>query len=233
MERALTVLVVDDEKMITEAVSAYLKKMGCTAFCAESGTEALEIFEKHNIDFVILDLMLPGISGEEVCYRIRKKSSVPIIMLTAKTHEDSILNGFETGADDYVTKPFSIKQFYARMEAIMRRVSHERGTAEDVLSYAGGLEIDIGRSTVHKHNMPINLTKSEWIILSSMVKHPQKIYTREELLTIVFGDDTDSLDRVIDTHIKNLRKKIEDDSKKPVYIRTVHGLGYRFGGESV
>ncbi|MBP3239538.1 MAG: response regulator transcription factor [Oribacterium sp.] len=231
MEKALNVLVVDDEKMITEAVSAYLKKMGCTVFCAESGTEALEIFGNNNIDFIILDLMLPGISGEEVCRRIREKSSVPVIMLTAKTHEDSILNGFETGADDYVTKPFSIKQLYARMEAIMRRVSHKRGTPENVLSYDGGLEIDIGHSTVHKNDLIINLTKSEWKILSSMVKHPQKIYTREELLTIVFGDDTDSLDRVIDTHIKNLRKKIEDDSRNPVYIRTVHGLGYKFGGE--
>ncbi|MBP5265407.1 MAG: response regulator transcription factor, partial [Lachnospiraceae bacterium] len=182
-------------------------------------------------DFIILDLMLPGISGEEVCRTIREHSQVPILMLTAKTQEDSVIEGFGLGADDYVTKPFSVKLLYARMEAILRRVAPQQ-KAEEVLSFEGGLRIHPQRMEVWREDANISLTKSEWNILLAMARRPKKVFTRDELMEIVFGEDTESLDRVIDTHIKNLRKKIEANPKQPVYVKTVHGLGYKFGGES-
>ena len=233
MNAGFSVLIVDDEKMIRDAVSAYLTQMGCGTHQADNGKEALLIFEKENIDFIILDLMLPGMSGEEICRSIRAVSRVPIIMLTAKTQESSILNGLQIGADDYVTKPFSVKELYARMEAVMRRVSGEHRPSDGSQAYDGGLSIDFIQCEVSKDNIPLNLTKSEWKILSSMAEYPGKVYTRDELMETVFGYDSDSLDRVIDTHIKNLRKKIEDDPKNPVYIKTVHGLGYKFGGDKL
>ena len=231
MKTDYRVLIVDDEKMIRDAVTAYFEKMGCTIFQADNGQDALQIFERDRIDFVILDLMLPGITGEEVCRQIRKDSEVPIIMLTAKTQEESVLNGLQIGADDYVTKPFSVKQLYARMETIMRRVAKAQDTSDEILSFEGGLVIDIAHSEVRKDDNPLSLTKSEWKILLAMAGFPKKVFTRDELMEIAFGEDADSLDRVIDTHIKNLRKKVESDPKKPVYIRTVHGLGYKFGGD--
>lgn len=233
MKQGFSVLIVDDEKMIRDAVSAYFAKMGCKIFEADNGQSGLSVFEKEDIDFIILDLMLPGMTGEEVCRQIRKDSGVPIVMLTAKTQEESILNGLDIGADDYVTKPFSVKQLYARMEAIMRRVSGAQDAPDSVVTFEGGLMIDPEHNEVCKNDVPLSLTKSEWKILSTMADHPKKVFTRDELMEIVFGEDADSLDRVIDTHIKNLRKKIEDDPKNPGYIITVHGLGYKFGGSRI
>ncbi len=231
MDAANTVLIVDDEKMVRDAVSAYLTKMGWRVFEADNGQDALALFEKTPISFVILDLMLPGMSGEDVCSRIRKKSRVPIIMLTAKTQEESILNGLYIGADDYMTKPFSVKQLYARMEAIMRRASDERKALTGRLVWEDDLVIDFEEASARKQGEPLSLTKSEWKILSAMVSYPKKVFTREELMRIVFGGDAGSFDRVIDTHIKNLRKKVESDPRNPVYIKTVHGIGYKFGGD--
>ena len=233
MNAGLSVLIVDDEKMIRDAVSAYLTQMGCVPHQADNGRDALLIFEKENIDFIILDLMLPGMSGEEICRSIRVTSKVPIIMLTAKTQEESILNGLQIGADDYVTKPFSVKELYARMEAVMRRVSGDRRSDDGAWEYTGGLSIDLKQFAVSKNSIPLNLTRSEWRILSFMAEYPGKVCTRDELMEAVFGYDSDSLDRVIDTHIKNLRKKIEDDPKNPAFIITVHGLGYKFGGDRI
>ncbi len=233
MDTGFKVLIVDDEKMIRDAVSAYFTKMGCITFQADNGSDALLIFEKENIDFIILDLMLPGMSGEEVCQKIRLSSQVPVIMLTAKTGEESVLGGLRLGADDYVTKPFSVKELYARMEAVMRRVSGSLRENDGIERFEGGLSIDLKRGEVRKGDTPLALTRSEFKLLSSMVSYPKKIFTRDELMEAVFGEDKDSLDRAIDTHIKNLRKKIEDDPKNPMYIRTVHGLGYKFGGDKI
>ena len=230
METKYNVLIVDDEKMIREAVSAYFTRMGCRTFEADNGPDALAVLRDAPIGFVILDLMLPGMSGEDVCREIRKESRVPIIMLTAKTQEESILNGLRIGADDYVTKPFSVKQLYARMEAVMRRVSDGNRTQTQWLREKE-LSIDFAHSEVRKNGVLVGLTKSEWKILSSMAAYPRKVFTRDELMEIAFGENADSFDRVIDTHIKNLRKKLENDPRNPVYIRTVHGLGYKFGGE--
>lgn len=224
-----SVLVVDDERMIRDSVSSFLRQKGLPVFSAESGNEALAIFEAEPISFVILDLMLPDLSGEEVCAAIRRTSRVPIIMLTAKTMEEDRISGLNLGADDYVTKPFSLKELYARMEAVSRRVSE--GAFAPVHSWnRGDLVVDIANRTVRKAGAEVVLTSIEWKILSALIRRPGKIFTRDELLDIAFQQDFDGYDRVVDTHIKNLRKKIETDSKQPVYLLTVHGVGYRFGG---
>lgn len=225
------VLVVDDEKMIREAVASYLQKQGFEVLQAETGWEALQILEKETIAFVILDLMLPDLSGEEVCATIRKQSRVPIIMLTAKTMETDMLNGLNLGADDYITKPFSLKNLYARMQAVLRRSSDDLKPLAERFSWNNGdLVVDYDRKEVHKKGKLIAVTPIEWKILSAFTKYPQKLFTREDLIEIAFDLDFAGYDRVVDTHVKNLRKKIEDDPKKPIYICTVHGMGYKFGG---
>lgn len=226
------VLVVDDEAMIRESVSAYIAKQGYHVFTAENGEEALDIFQKNPIIFVILDLMLPGMSGEEICQRIRKQSRVPIIMLTAKTQEADVLNGLGIGADDYVTKPFSVKQLHARMEAVLRRISNDLKPLAEKFSWNGNdLQIDFEHNEVRKQGELLSLTPSEWKVLSALVKHPKKVFSRSSLIDLAFGPDFDGYDRVIDTHIKNLRKKVETDPRHPVYVKTIHGLGYKFGGD--
>lgn len=226
------ILVVDDEQMIREAVSSYLEKQGYHVFAAETGQEALQLLEKHAISFVILDLMLPDLSGEEVCAMIRKESRVPIIMLTAKTMESDMLEGLDLGADDYITKPFSLKNLYARMQAVLRRASDDlQPLAARLCWNRGDLVIDYDRKEVHKKGEVIAVTPIEWKILSALTTYPRKVFAREDLIAAAFDLDFDGYDRVIDTHVKNLRKKIEDDPKKPVYICTVHGMGYKFGGD--
>lgn len=228
-----TVLVVDDEPMIREAVSSYLEKQGCQVFSAENGRQALDLFEREAIAFVILDLMLPDMSGEAVCQALRKRSRVPILMLTAKTQEEDLLQGLEIGADDYMTKPFSLKELYARMTVIWRRATDDLKPLAEKYSWNDyDLTVDFSCREVKKRGCPLSLTPSQWNLLSALVRHPQKVYTREELIQLAFGPDFDGLDRVVDTHIRNLRKKLEDDPKRPVYIKTVHGLGYKFGGDA-
>lgn len=227
-----TVLVVEDELMIRDAVASYLEKQGCQVFSADNGWDALALFDREAITFVILDLMLPDMSGEEICMRIRKRSRVPVIMLTAKTQEADVLTGLAVGADDYVTKPFSLKELYARMHVILRRASDDLKPLAEKYSWNGNdLNIDFEHNEAHKKGELLALTPSEWKILSALIRHPKKVYTRSELIALVFGPDFDGYDRVIDTHIKNLRRKVEDDPKRPVYVKTVHGLGYKFGGD--
>lgn len=232
MSAEKNVLVVDDEAMIRESVSAYISKQGYHVLTAETGEEALEIFQNNSILFVILDLMLPGMTGEEICQAIRRQSRVPIIMLTARTQEEDVLNGLGLGADDYVTKPFSVKQLYARMEAILRRTASGLKPLSQKLSWNGNdLQVDFEHSEVRKQGELLNLTPSEWKILSALIQHPKKVFSRDNLIDLVFGPDFDGYDRVIDTHVKNLRKKVETNPKSPVYVKTVHGIGYKFGGD--
>lgn len=227
------ILVVDDERMIREAVSSYLEKQGYCVFTAETGQEAIQIFDRETISFVILDLMLPDMPGEEICAIIRRQSRVPIIMLTAKTMESDMIGGLNLGADDYITKPFSLKNLYARMQTILRRCSDDlRPLAARSSWNQGDLVIDYDRKEVHKRGSMIAVTPIEWKILSAFIKYPQKVFTRDDLIMAAFDQDFDGYDRVIDTHIKNLRRKIEDDPKKPIYICTVHGVGYKFGGDA-
>ena len=228
-----TVLIVDDEKGIVEVVRDYLLNAGFHVLEAYNGRDALALFDQMAPDLVVLDLMLPDITGEEVCRVIRRKSRVPIIMLTAKVAEAELLKGFNLGADDYVTKPFSPRQLLARVQAILRRVSDEAYTLSDQLSFNhGDLVIDSLRHEVRKAGETVALTPIEFKILASMGKYPTKVFTREELISLALEDDYQGNDRVIDSHIKNIRQKIEDDTRDPRYIQTVHGVGYKFGGGS-
>lgn len=226
------ILVVDDEVKIVEVVKSYLEASGYKVYTAYDSKEAQEIFERVNLDLLILDLMLPDMSGEELCAKLRKRSRIPIIMLTAKIDEADILNGLDIGADDYVTKPFSTKQLVARVKALLRRSAQEIIPLTDILSFnEEDLVIDSLRHEVKKQGAVVSLTPNEYKLLMTMVKYPQKVFTREELIVLALGGEFDGFDRTIDSHIKNLRQKIETDTKDPKYIITVHGVGYRFGGE--
>lgn len=226
------ILVVEDEAKILEVVTSLMEKQGYEVYQAEEGKKALEIFNNNEISLIILDLMLPDISGEEICMKIREKSRVPIIMLTAKIEEANLLRGLDIGADDYITKPFSLMELVARVKVILRRSHDELKPLYKYNSFQNGdLYIDVESNIIKKKNELLNLTQSEWKILLSLIKYPNKVFTREELVTIALGSDFDGYNRTIDTHIKNLRQKIEDNPKSPSYIITVFGKGYKFGGE--
>ncbi len=226
------VLVVDDEPKIVEVVCLLLESKGFRTFPAENGRKALEIFDSENISLVILDLMMPDISGEEVCIAIRKKSRVPIIMLTAKVDEGDVVEGLGLGADDYVTKPFGLKELYARVEAVLRRTESDLVPLVKRNSWRNGdLVIDFEKNEVRKKGISLTLTPSELKILSVLIKYPGKVFTREELIEAALDKGFAGYDRAIDSHIKNIRKKVEDDPKNPMYVRTIPGLGYKFGGD--
>jgi DNA-binding response OmpR family regulator len=230
-QTAKKILAVDDEPKILEVVASLFESKGYKVLTAENGRQALEVFGKHNISLVLLDLMLPDISGEEVCAIIRKKSRVPILMLTAKSEEASHLNGLGIGADDYITKPFSLKVLAAHAEAVLRRASDDLVPLTVKNSWRDGdLVVDFEKNTVVKKGVALSLTPSEHRILSALIKNPGKVFSREELIELVFGDAFDGIDRAIDNHVKNLRQKIEDDTKNPVYLLTMRGMGYKFGG---
>lgn len=233
MDQARTILIVEDEKMLCDVVSSYLQQKGFRVCSAGSGQQALRLFRSEAPALVLLDLMLPDLSGEEVCTALRARSGVPIIMVTAKTAEDDMLNGLHIGADDYITKPFSLKALHARIEAVLRRAGSAPQASAAPLRWNGGdLEVDLACRTVKKRGQAVNLTPIEWKLLAAFVRYPQKVFTRDDLLTLAFDAGFDGYDRVVDTHIKNLRKKLEDDPRRPAYIRTVHGVGYRFRGEA-
>lgn len=226
------VLIVDDESKIIEVIKSYLEKERCIVFEACDGNQALEIFERINPDLVILDLMLPDMTGEEICSIIRKKSRVPIIMLTAKIDEKSIISGLHIGADDYITKPFSPRELIARIYAIFRRLNEEVVPLSNEISFNDDdLVIDMLKKEIRKNGENIALTSKQYKILMTLLKYPNKTFTREELISTALGDDYDGYDRNVDTHIKNIRQKIETNPREPQYIITVHGTGYRFGGE--
>lgn len=233
MEKSYTVLVVDDEVKITEVVKSYLEASGYKAVCTHGGGQAISLFNAVKPDMIILDLMLPDMSGEDVCKQIRMVSKVPIIMLTAKTLEEDLINGLDMGADDYVTKPFSPKQLMGRVRAVLRRYDESSANVlADQLSFKDGyLIVDNVAHEVKVNGDPVNLTPNEYKILITLCKNPKKVFSREELVVSILGYDYDGQDRAIDTHIKNLRQKIERDTKRPEFIQTVHGVGYKFGGD--
>jgi len=226
------VLVVDDEPKITEVVSSYLRKAGYLPLTAAGGEEALQVFEKERPDLVILDLMLPDFSGEDVCRKLRARSRVPIIMLTAKVEDSDAVKGLQLGADDYVTKPFSPRQLIARVQAVLRRAAGAGAPAAGVLSFNNDdLLIDDTAGTVRKAGEQVSITPRELRLLRLFAGNPGRMFSREELISRALGDDFDGSDRTIDAHVKNLRQKIETDPRAPRYIHTVHGLGYRFRAE--
>jgi DNA-binding response OmpR family regulator len=226
------ILIVDDEPKITQIVSAYLEKEGYQVFIASTGKEALEYSESKGLDFIILDLGLPDMPGEEVCQRIRQRRDTPILMLTAKAEEGDKIEGLTLGADDYLTKPFSPRELIARIRAILRRVKGEREPQRDIISFDGGrLRIDVAKHEVFRSGEPVILTPNELRLLLALARYPGRVYTRSELIHKVQGYEYEGYERTIDAHIKNLRHKIEEDPRKPKYILTVFGVGYRFGGE--
>lgn len=220
------ILIVDDEEMIVRTVKAYLDQEGFKTYTASDGEEALRAFEEKGPDLIVLDLMLPRMSGIEVTKKIRATSTVPIIMLTAKAAEADRVVGLELGADDYVVKPFSPRELVARVRAVLRRIDGEAGMAERIST--GDLEIDLKTREVKVDGKEVELTPTEFDLLAFLARHPGQVFTRLQLLREVQGYTYDAFARTIDTHVKNLRRKIEKDPKDPRYILTVHGVGYRF-----
>ena len=222
------ILVVDDEPSVQEVVRAYLQKEGFSVHVAGDGRRGLELAARLKPALIVLDLMLPDISGEEVCREIRRRSDVPILMLTAKAGEEERIGGLVLGADDYLTKPFSPRELVARVHAILRRAGGSEVPLVQVLSFDGGaLEIDTVRHEVRLQGEPVDLTPNEYKLLVSLARFPGRAYSRFELVNLVQGFDFDGFERTIDTHVKNLRRKIEPDPRTPRYVETVFGVGYR------
>ncbi|MGK5507882.1 response regulator transcription factor [Brevibacillus formosus] len=221
-----TILLVDDEPQILEILSSYLQKEGYHVLTAQTGKEAVEMATTISLTCIILDLMLPDLSGEEVCVQIRKESRVPILMLTAKSGEADRIRGLTVGADDYLIKPFSPRELVARVRAVMRRAG-DYSTLSDFVE-VGDLTISMNEKRVTKNGVALEVTPNEYRLLTTLVRYPGRTWGREELVREVMGFDFEGYDRTIDTHIKNLRQKIEADPKQPEYIKTVYGLGYRF-----
>lgn len=227
----INILIIEDEQGISKIIKSYLEKEGYNVFQAFDGKEGLDFFENEKIDLILLDLMIPKISGEDLIKEIRNKSNVPVIMVTAKVSEENIINGLKLGADDYVTKPFSPKELMQRIKTVLRRIEKYNIPRADIIKTTDGrLEMDLEYNRFFKDGEEIFLTKNEFQIIKTLFSNPNKIFTREEIIEITFGFDYDAYDRAIDTHIKNIRQKIEDNPKKPDYIKTIYGMGYKSGG---
>lgn len=226
----INILVVEDEKNILDVISAYLVKENFVVFQATDGEKALEIFRKETVHLIILDLMIPKISGEEVCAKIRNTSDVPIIMLTAKVDEDSRIEGLTIGADDYVLKPFSPRELISRVKALLRRsyrIDKAKPLAEKLIFDNGRLVIELEKMLVKKDNNIVDLTSNEFKVLAALISNPGLVLSREQLIEAAFGYEYDGYDRTIDSHIKNIRQKLEDNPKTPAYIVTIYGVGYK------
>ncbi len=221
------ILFVEDEKAIREAVLAYLEREGYWVTAAADGQAALDQFAKHRFDLIVLDLMLPKVSGEQVCRVIRDSSDVPIIMLTAKGELEDRVRGLELGADDYLVKPFSPRELVARVRALLRRAKVTDEPQRDRLVF-GDLEIDVAGHKAFRAGKEIDLTASEFKLLTTLSRYPGRVYSRMELVEKVLGYDFEGYERTIDSHVKNLRAKLSDDPREPTFIYTVHGVGYRF-----
>ena len=223
------ILLVDDEQPVQKLLSYPLEKDGYEVVPALDGQEALNEFERQRFDLVVLDIMLPKIDGLEVCRQLRAKSSVPIIMLTAKAEEIDKVLGLELGADDYITKPFSMREFRSRVRAALRRA--EMGTeldGDEEPLVRGDLRIDFAKRSVELRGEPVQLTYVEFEILAVLAAAPGRVYTRDMLLDRIWGDSEFRDQRTIDVHIRHLREKIESDPRNPEYLLTVRGVGYRF-----
>jgi len=225
---AETILLIDDEPSVHDVAGAYLRKDGFDVVGATEGREGVALAERLRPALVVLDLMLPDLSGEEICREIRLRSDVPILMLTARASEEERVRGLAIGADDYLTKPFSPRELVARVRAILRRAHGADTPLVETLSFdRGRLRIDTVTREVTVDRKPIELTPSEYRLLVALARYPGRVYSRFELLNRVQGYEFDGAERVIDAHVKNLRRKIEPDPRAPRYIETVYGVGYR------
>ncbi|NFD30870.1 response regulator transcription factor [Clostridium botulinum] len=225
------ILIIEYEKRVSEVLKAYLEKEGYKVYCTTKGLESIEIFKSIDIQLIILDLMLPDISGEEVCRIIRQSSDVHIFMLTAKGALNDRIEGLNIGADEYLIKPFSPRELTARVNALFRRLSTYNSTSNLIFD-DGRLGIDYDKRVVKVNGKEVSITPNEFDILYTLVSNKGKVLSREQLINKIFGIDFNGYDRTIDVHIKNIRKKIEEDTKNPKYIVTVMKVGYKFGGEN-
>ncbi|MDW7667825.1 MAG: response regulator transcription factor [Bacillota bacterium] len=225
------ILVIEDEEKVLNIVKNYLEKEGFEPIVSLRGEEGLDKFYEYSPDLVVLDLMLPDLSGEEICREIKKESDVPVVMLTAKSSVDERIEGLSLGADDYLIKPFSPRELMMRIKVILKRYGSNK-SLEDILSYNNkDLVINKKAKIVYKKQKEVNLTAAEYKLLTYMAENENINLSREIIIQKVFGIEFDGYDRTIDTHIKNIRKKIEDDPKNPKYVITVFGLGYKFEGD--
>ena len=222
------ILIIEDEKNISEIVEKYLLKEGYTTLIANDGIEGLALFRDSNPDLVISDVMMPTIDGFEVLREIRLISDVPVIMLTAKQEEVDRLKGFENGADDYVTKPFSPKELVRRVMVMLKRTY--KAIEDKQVLIEGELKLDLNKQKLYKNEDEIDITSKEFQIIYAFFKNPRQILSREQLIELAFSNDFDGFDRTIDAHIKKIRHKIEEDTKNPKYLKTKYGAGYIFGG---
>ena len=226
---ASTVLIVEDDPNTLEIVDLYLRRDGHKVLMTPDGLEGLRLAREAHPDLVVLDLMLPGMDGMEVCRILREESEVPIVMLTARVEEEDRLAGLDMGADDYLTKPFSPRELAARVRAVLRRTARdamERGPAELAQD---DIKVDLHHHAVYIKRAQVILTPTEFRLLVLLMREPGRIFTREQIIDRVFGYDFDGFDRTVDAHVSNLRRKLELDPDKPRYINTVYGVGYRFG----
>ena len=229
MPDSSTILLVDDEDAVQKLLAYPLERDGFRVIQARDGEEALEQFEREHVDLVVLDLMLPKLDGLEVCKRLRAGSAVPIIMLTARDDELDKVLGLELGADDYITKPFSIREFRSRVRALLRRAATARPDDPQEEIEANGLRIDLARREVFVHDRPVSqLTYVEFELLRTLASHAGRVYTREQLLQALWGGSEYREPRTIDVHVRHLREKLERDPHEPEFILTVRGVGYRF-----
>ncbi|WP_223067986.1 response regulator transcription factor [Paenibacillus caui] len=229
MERE-KILIIDDETDILKVIKAYLEKNNYIVFEADTGKSALQLFENLRPDLIVLDLMLPDMTGEEVCRTIRRESNIPILMLTAKSSEDDMVNGLLIGADDYITKPFSPRELLVRVISLLRRSRIKAvSDQEKSLAFAGNrLSIDQERHEVSVMGKPVSLTPIEFKLLELLARHPKRAFSRLELVNLIQGDSFEGFERTIDVHVKNIRQKIGDDPRHPTFIGTVFGVGYKF-----
>ena len=227
------VLVVDDDVKVVEILKLYLNRDGCEVITAYNGVDGLRLAREKHPDLIVLDILLPELDGFQVCREIRRESDVPIIMLTARVDEQDRIAGLDLGADDYVPKPFSPRELAARVRAVLRRTPEaalERGPS---IVKQGLLVIDFAKHQALLNSEPVDLTATEFKLLGIMAREPGKVFTRVDLINKAFGHDTDSFEHTIDTHIMNLRRKLETDPSNPRYVVTVFRAGYRFVGEDV
>lgn len=225
-----TVLIVDDDIKIAKLLQTYFEAENFMIYLAHDGYQALNLAREKNPSIIVLDVMLPGLNGWEVCRQVRRNSNIPILMLTAREEEADRLIGLEIGADDYVTKPFSPREVVARVKAILRRT--EQGAAKPPeLVRAGSIVVDTMRYAVSKAGSPVDVTPTEFKILELLATNPGRVFTRLQIVEQVQGYAFEGYERTIDAHIKNLRRKLEENPKDPRFIQTVYGVGYRFAGD--
>ena len=226
---ASSILVVEDDPGIARIIGLYLERDGHRVTIVGDGLSGLQEARATNPDLIVLDLMLPRMDGMEVCRTLREESDVPIIMATARVDEDDRLAGLDLGADDYILKPFSPRELAARARAVLRRTARQSVAPQPSLLEYDGLTIDLRTKTVSRGDDRLALTPTEFRMLAMLAGEQGRPFTRDQIIDAVFGYDFDGFDRTVDVHIANLRRKIEPDSRRPRYIQTVHGVGYRFG----